>query len=290
MCYKYTYQLINIRILYIENGKLKKLWGISIMKKRFKIMVMFLSFVLLLAACGKSNETSSGSSKNDKVLKMATSADFKPFESRDKEGNIVGFDIDLANLIADELGYKLEIEDMNFDGLIGALQSKRVDMVMAGMSTTEKRKKNVDFSKEYHRSGEMFLSLPDKKIESLESLEGKTVGVQLGTIQEEGANELSKKYGFTVKPVDNAGVLIQELLSNRVDAVYMDSVVAVGYRDEQGLFGFDDPTTSSPGMAIAFPKGSDLVDDVNKALDKLEKEGKIKELKEKWKLDQVAIE
>lgn len=192
MCYKYTYELINIRILYIENGKLKKLWGISIMKKQFKIMVMFLSFVLLLAACGKSNEMSSNSSKNDKVLKMATSADFKPFESRDKEGNIVGFDIDLANLIADELGYKLEIQDMNFDGLIGALQSKRVDMVMAGMSTTEKRKKNVDFSKEYHRSGEMFLSLPDKKIESLESLEGKTVGVQLGTIQEEGANELSK--------------------------------------------------------------------------------------------------
>ncbi|MFC4559956.1 transporter substrate-binding domain-containing protein [Virgibacillus kekensis] len=255
--------------------------------KIFGKLVVF-AIIMVLAACGgngEGNEGSAEASEEQKVLKMATSADFPPFESRDPQGNFEGFDIDLAHIIAKELGYKLEIEDMKFDGLIGALQAGRVDFVMAGMSATEKRKKNVEFSTEYNHSGEMFISQPDSTIKSLEDLKGKTVGVQLGTIQEEGAEKLSEKYGFEVKKLDNSSVLIQELKSNRVDVAYMDKTVAVGYIEEQGLAGFDDPTSSSPGMGIAFPKGSDLVDDVNKVLKKLEENGKLQELKDKWLKD-----
>ncbi|WP_449369433.1 ABC transporter substrate-binding protein [Virgibacillus byunsanensis] len=241
-----------------------------------------------MVACGDSNndeDSSTDASQDKEVLKMATSADFPPFESRDTEGNFEGFDIDLAHKIAEELGYELEIEDMSFDGLIGALQSGRVDMVMAGMSTTEKRQKNVDFSNEYNRSGEMFISKADASIESLENLEGKTVGVQLGTIQEEGAEKLSEEYGFEVKKVDDASILIQELNSNRIDVGYMDKTVAVGYVDEQGFVGFDDPTTVSPGMGVAFPKDSELVEDVNNILEDLEESGELDELKDKWLSD-----
>lgn len=252
-------------------------------------------FVVLLAACGsgdpESNNASNGSDTTEeqgngdkKVLKMATSADFPPFESFDLEGNFEGFDIDVANAIADELGYELKVEDMNFDGLIGALQAGRVDMVMAGMSATEDRRENVDFSVEYHRSGEMFVTKKDAEIKSLEDLEGLTVGVQLGTIQEEGADELSEKYGFEVKKVDKAALLIQELNSNRIDVGYMDKTVAEGFIAEQGLDGFDDPTTSSPGMAIAFPQGSELTEEINVALEKLIDNGTITELEEKWEL------
>ncbi len=255
------------------------------MKYSFSKFIALLLIISMLAACGTSEgnaDASASDSEDKKVLKMATSADFPPFESRDKDGNFEGFDIDLAHLIADKLGYELEIEDMKFDGLIGALQSSRVDMVMAGMSATEKRKKNVDFSTEYNHSGEMFISLKDSEIKELQDLKGKTVGVQLGTIQEEGAEKLSKEYGFNVKKVDNSSILIQELKSNRVDVAYMDKTVAVGYIEEQGFSGFDDPTSSSPGMGIAFPEGSDLVDDVNKVLNELEKSGKLQELKDKW--------
>lgn len=257
------------------------------MKSSFIKIALFMLFIGLLAACGSNEEKGSSGNGSDsagdkKVLKMATSADFPPFESRDPEGNFEGFDIELAHLIAEKLGYELEIEDMKFDGLIGALQAGRVDMVLSGMSATEKRKKNVDFSMEYHRSGEMFVTKPDASISDLESLKGKTVGVQLGTIQEEGADKLSKEYDFKVKKVDNANVLIQELKSNRIDVAYMDKAVAIGYINEQGLKGFDDPTTSSPGMAIAFPKGSELVDDVNKVLKELEESGKLQDLKDKW--------
>ncbi|AXI07990.1 ABC transporter substrate-binding protein [Oceanobacillus zhaokaii] len=258
------------------------------MKSSFSKLLVLAFMIAVLAACGSTNNEGTDSNASEggdkKVLKMATSADFPPFESRDTKGNFEGFDIDLANLIADELGYELEIEDMKFDGLVGALQSNRVDMVLAGMSADEKRKKNVDFSTEYHRSGEMFLTKPDSAIKDLEALKGKVVGVQLGTIQEEGADALSEEYGFEVKKVDNAGILIQEINSNRIDVAYMDKEVATGYMEKQGLIGFDDPTTSSPGMAVAFPKGSELVEDVNGVLEELEASGKIQELRDKWEL------
>src|SRR5699024_1480346 len=102
-----------------------------------------------------------------------------------------------------------------------------------------------------------------EELEDLDDLTGKVVGVQLGTIQEEGAEKLAEQYDFEVKKVDDAGLLIQELNSNRIDVGYMDKSVAVGYMDSQDLIGFDDPTKSSPGMGIAFPKGSDLVEPVN---------------------------
>lgn len=253
--------------------------------KKLYIGILSIFIISMLAACGSqaSGEQKQGEESSDKkVLKMATSADFPPFESHNEKGDIVGFDVDLANKIADKLGYQLEIQDMKFDGLVGALQSGRVDMVMSGMSTTEKRRKNVDFSKQYHRSGEMFIYKKDADIKKLEDLKGKTVGVQLGTIQEEGADKLSKKYGFKVKKVDNANILGQELASNRIDVGYLDKTVAKGYMKSQNLTGFDDPTTSSPGMGVAFPKGSDLTEKVNNILKELEASGEMDKLKDKW--------
>ncbi|WP_370512368.1 ABC transporter substrate-binding protein [Planomicrobium sp. CPCC 101110] len=260
------------------------------MKNTF--IAMSASFTLLLGACGSTEESQTGSegASEDKVLEMATSADFAPFESRNPEGEFVGFDIDLANHIADELGYELKITDMKFDGLIGALQNNRVDMVLSGMSATDERKENVDFSTEYNRSGEIFITTKDSSIKSLEDLEGKTLGVQLGSIQEEGANQIKADEGinFEIKALDESGALIQELLSNRVDAVYMDKAAGFGYTEAQDLAHFDDPTTSSPGMAVAFPKGSELVDDVNKVLKEAEESGKLQELKDKWLSEELT--
>lgn len=251
------------------------------MKKKSLFIGLLASAALLLGACG--DDTAAGTEKKE-VLKMGTSAEFPPFESINAEGDFVGFDIDLANYIADELGYELQITDMKFDGLIGALQNDRVDLVIAGMSATDSRRENVDFSTEYNRSGEMFVTPAGSDVKSLENLEGLTVGVQLGTIQEEGANKILEEEGvtFELKALDDSGALIQEILSGRIDAAYMDKEVALGYLEQQDLEAFDDPTTSSPGMAVAFPKGSDLVDDVNDILAEAEESGFLKELQEKW--------
>ncbi len=257
------------------------------MLKKWGLVGTITFCAMLLGACGGESSTNEGANVSKdgekKVIEMATSADFPPFESRDVEGNFEGFDIDLANYIADELGYELKIQDMKFDGLIGALQTERIDMVLSGMSATDKRKENVDFSTEYNHSGEMFITLKDSDIKTIEDLKGKSLGVQLGTIQEDGAKKIQKEtVDFEMKAVDNSNVLIQELLSKKIDVAYMDKAVAQGYIEEQGLAGFDDPTSSSPGMAVAFPKGSELVDQVNEVLKEAEESGKLQELKDKW--------
>ncbi|MBS4175272.1 transporter substrate-binding domain-containing protein [Bacillus sp. FJAT-49736] len=251
------------------------------MKKLLLLLSIILS-VSLLGACGQSKSTGANGDNNKKVLIMGTSADFPPFETRDINGNIVGFDVDLGKYIAKKLGYKLEVRDMKFDGLIGALQAKRVDMVISGMSATDDRKKNVDFSDEYHHSGEMFVTKKDSSINSVNDLKGKTVGFQLGSIQEEGAKNLQKTVKFNTKALDDATAIIQELLSNRIQVAYLDKSVAEGYIKKQGLAGFNDPTSSSPGMGIAFPKDSNLVNDVNKILKEMQDNGKMDELKAKW--------
>ena len=253
------------------------------MKKNILFITVIFTLVFL-AACGQDNSegTNEENTAEEKVLIMGTSADFAPFESRDASGEIEGFDIDLANYIAEELGYTLEIRDMKFDGLVGALQTNRVDIVLAGMSATEKRDKNVDFSLPYNHSGEMFVTLKDSDIKTVEDLKGKTLGVQLGTIQEEGAQKIQETVDFEIKKLDSAQNLIQELLTNRIEVAYIDKSVATGYIAEQGLAGFDDTTSSSPGMAVAFPEGSDLIDDVNKVIEQMQENGKLEELKEKW--------
>lgn len=261
------------------------------MFKKICLPVLSMILLFLLAACGTSNAEAEGNSEAEQeeskgTLIMGTSADYPPFESFTPEGEFEGFDIDLAHLIAEELGYELKIKDMKFDGLVGSLQADRVDMVMAGMSATEERQENVDFSTEYHHSGEMFVTAKDSNIKSIDDLEGKIVGVQLGTIQHEGAEELQKEIDFEIKSMDQGSTLIQELKSGRIDVGYMDKTVAEGYIKEQDLAGFDDPTISSPGMAVAFPKGSELKDEVSAIIDEYLEDGTIDELAEKWELNE----
>lgn len=258
------------------------------MKKVLGKLLMLVLVIGLLAACGNNDgDSSSVSSDGDKkVIRMATSADYEPFESIDENGEFVGFDIDLAKAIAEELGYELQITDMDFNGLIGALQSNKADMVLSGMNATEERKENVDFSIEYLPANSTFITAPDNAITSLDDLEGKTVGVQLGSIQQEGVEELKDEYNLEIKVVDKAPLLVQEILAGKIDVAYVDKDVAEGYIEAEGLVGFDDPSTSAPGYAIAFPKGSELVDDVNKVLEQFKEDGTLQQLIDKWGLGQ----
>ena len=132
---------------------------------------------------------------------MATSADYAPFEyiESDKSDEIIGFDVDLAKAIAGKLGYEIEVKDMDFGGLIQSLKSGQADFVLAGMTPTEKRKKNVDFSDIYYTAQHMIISKKENGIETVEDLEGKTVGVQLGSIQEGKAEEINKTVAIKVE-------------------------------------------------------------------------------------------
>ena len=113
-------------------------------------------------------------------IQMTTNAEFEPFEYKDGD-EIVGIDIDLSQAIADKLGVKLEVSDIAFDSLIPSMNAGKADFIAAGMTATEDRKKNVDFSDPYFNASQAIIVAKDSDIKTREDLNGKTVGVQQGT-------------------------------------------------------------------------------------------------------------
>ena len=251
---------------------------------------MLLSIVFILGACGTSTDENSSNSdsgsSDEKVLVMGTSADYAPFEYIDtaKSDDIIGFDIDLANALGEKLGYKIQVKDMDFSGLISALQSGKVALVLPGMSPPPERAENVDFSDIYFTAKDLVVTTKDSNIKSVQDLEGKKVGVQLGSIQEDAAKEIAKTVKVTVENRDRIPQLIQEIKAGRFDAAIIEDVVATGYLNKE------DTLTSFPaieanedaGSAIAFPKNSDLTEKFNAELKKMKDNGEIDELVVKW--------
>ncbi|GAB4235833.1 MAG: transporter substrate-binding domain-containing protein [Elainellaceae cyanobacterium] len=226
-------------------------------------------------------ETSSGD--GSRTLVMATSADYPPYEYVDSTSGsqeIVGFDVEIAKYITEELGYDLEIQNVDFNGLIPALQSQRADFVMAGMTPTEERKQNVDFSDIYYEAQNTIVSRQGSSLTTAESLQGKTVGVQLGSTQEQAARDLE---GLNVKPLNRINEMIQELKAGRIDAIIMEDTVAKGYVESNPDLEFNAiPNEGEAGSAIAFPKGSELVNEFNPVLQEMKESGKLEELVNKW--------
>lgn len=258
--------------------------------KKISLFIISLLVIGLLAACGtnneEGNETSTGTGNEEKkVLKMATSADYPPFEYIDttKGSEIIGFDIDLVNALAEKTGYEVEVQDMDFNSLIPALQAKQIDLVLAGMTPTPERAENVDFTDIYYTANHMIVSLKDKEIKSVEELDGKTIGVQLGSIQEEKANEIAEKVNVKIENRNKISELIQEMKSGRIDAAIIEDTVANGYFEKDPeLVGFTLPGEEEAGSAIAFQKGSTVTKEFNDALNEMKENGELDELVVKW--------
>lgn len=247
-----------------------------------KLGIIFMACVVLfsITACSK------GESKK---LIMATSADYYPYEFIDTASGseeTVGFDIDVAKLIAAELGFEFEIINMDFGGLLGALQAGQADFVLAGMTPNEERAKNVDFSKVYYDSdgSNAILALKTNEIKTVEDLQGRKIAAQLGSAQEQAAKKIT---GTELVLLNKIPEMVQEVLAGRVDAIIIEETAAQKYVENYTDLEYT-PYSSEGlnGIAVAFPKGSDKVEQFNKAIDKLKETGKLDELVEKWKLEE----
>lgn len=246
--------------------------------KKWLLLLVTVCAAFSLAACGTS------SSSDKKTLVMGTSADYPPFESKDGD-NIVGFDVDLAKALAKKTGHELEVQDMDFNGLVTALKTNKVDIVLSGMTPTPQRKKQVDFSNVYYTAHNMIVTKKSSGIKSLDDLKGKTVGVQLGSIQEEKAKELTSKYDLKVENRNRISDLTEEIKAGRFEAAIIEDIVAEKYLNknkELTAFNLPKDPDDQAGSAIAFKKGSDLTEKFNKALKEMEKSGELDKLKEKW--------
>lgn len=222
--------------------------------------------------------------KSKGKLVVGTSADYAPYEFHTQvngKDQIVGFDIEIAKQFAKDLGVELEIKDMAFDGLLVALQADKVDMVFAGMTPTEERKKNVDFSDIYFTATHRFMlrSGEEAGISKMEDLKGKKIGVQKGSIQE-GIAQTNFEAG-NIKSLDKVPDLVLDLKNKKIDAVLVESTVAdLTVQKNQGIAIASGLEVQDPdgGCAIAMKKGStELQTEINKTLKKLKDEYKVKQ-------------
>lgn len=226
-----------------------------------------------------------GACSNEKKLTMLTSADYPPYESMDTDTNeIVGFDVDIAKYITKELGYELEVKDMDFNSLITAMNAGKGDFIMAGMTPDEDRKKNADFSDIYFTAKHLVVSKKDSGINTLADLEGKTVGVQTGSIQEDEAEKIAETVKITIETRNKVPELVQEILAGRFDAVIIEDTVAVGhFKNNPDLTGFEiEEENGEAGSAIAFEKDSKLTEEFNRVLNEMKENGELDKLVVKW--------
>ncbi len=223
--------------------------------------------------------------KEAKKLVIGTSADYPPYEFHkeiDGKDTIIGFDVNIAQEIAKDLGVELEINDMKFDGLIAALKTGKVDMVLAGMNPTEERKQSVDFSKIYYTAQHaVIVRAEDKdKYKTLADLKGKEIGAQKGAIQEELAK--TQIEAANVKGLGKVTDLVLELKNKKVDAIVVEVPVAKFYVEKNKDLAITESTfkveEGEQGSAVAVKKGDEaFIQAINKTLDRLIKEGKIEE-------------
>ena len=248
------------------------------MKKKFQIICMCIFvFVLLAAGCG--------GSKAKKELIVGTEPAFAPFEfQKENSKDFVGFDIDLIQAIAKQMGYeKCTIQGMGFDALIPALDAKNIDVAIAGMTITDERAKKVNFSKPYYKSGlAIVVNKDNNSINDIADLKGKKIAVQIGTT---GAMEAEKIAGAKITSFNTNGEACLELKNKAVDAVIGDLPVEAyflqqGGKDFAKIVG---KTLTSEDYGIAVAKSNTaLAKDVDKALDTLKQNGEYDKLYKKW--------
>ena len=254
------------------------------MSKKLLVLCMtgLLAVMALAAGCGGTQKDAASSA--EKVLRVGTTADFAPFEFQDADGkDYQGFDMDLIRAVGKEMGYKVEIQNLNFDGLIPSLETGNVDLVVSGMSINDERKAKVLFSEPYYKSGLTIVVKKDNTaINAFKDLTGKKVAVQIGTTS---AEEVRKLPNVEVKEFNSSADTFMELKAGGVDAVVNDRPVNDYYIVKSGETGVRslDELLSSEDYGIALnKKDAELQKKIDAALEKLKQSGEYDKIYAKW--------
>lgn len=213
------------------------------------------------------------------TLLMATNAEFPPYEYYEGQ-DVVGIDAEIAAAIAKELGMTLEIEDMAFDAIIPSLTAGKAQIALAGMTVTPERQENVDFSDTYVKASQAIIVRADNTdITNADSLNGKTIGVQLGTTGDLFATEVTDK----MERYNKGFEAVQSLKQSKIDAVVIDDQVAKALAEgNDDVKVLAEPFTTEE-YAIAIKKGNtELLEKVNGALATLKENGELQKIVDKY--------
>jgi polar amino acid transport system substrate-binding protein len=243
------------------------------MKRQYLILLFLLIASLVITSCGGQSQK----------VKVAMDATWPPFEYVDEQTkDIVGFDVDLIQAIAEKQGLELELLNVSWDPLLAGMAQCQYDIAISAMTITEERKQSFLFSDPYFAAGQIVTVRSDNMdIAGKDSLVGKTVGAQLGTT---GAIETEKMEGVTLKTYDDIGLAFQDLMNGQIDAVIADNPLALGYvgqnPDKLKTVG-EVFTDEYYGIAVCKNK-SDLQATLNEGLAEVQAEGLIDQLIVKW--------
>lgn len=186
-----------------------------------KKQVLALSLVLAFSSA------SSAFAAVPKNLRIGTDPTYAPFESKNAQGQLVGFDIDLADEICKRIEAKCSYVESDFDALIPSLKAKKIDVIISSLSITEKRQQEIAFSEKLYAANSRLIAPKGSPIQpTTESLKGKTIGLLQGTTQETYANQYWRPKGVTVTPYANQDLVYQDLTAGRIDAAFQDEVAA----------------------------------------------------------------
>lgn len=232
--------------------------------------------------------------KAQKKLIVGTSADYPPYEFHkmiDGKDQIAGFDIDIAKEIAKDLGVELEVVDMDFSAILSAVETGMADIGIGGINPTPEREEQVDFSNIYFTSSYTVLAKKEKieELKTKEDLNGKIIGVQLGSIQEKMAHE--QVDAANVVALGKVTDLALQLQSDLVDAIILEVPVAESYAMQNENFAvadnikFEGDEIEGGCVVVAADGESEILDEINKTIDRLNKENKIEE----YYADAVAL-
>jgi len=215
-----------------------------------------------------------------KALIVGTDPTFQPMEFT-QGGKMVGYDIDLANLLAKQVGVPVKLKNITFDNLFTALQQHQIDMIISAVTITPEREKKYTFSKHYLNAGQVIITQKTNElIKAPADLKGKKIGVQQGTTDESEAlkytdDKLVIRYPDFVQAT-------KALVSGTIDAIITDLPSAQGIVGTNPTLKIASDPFTNDYYGIVFRKGDPEVAPVNKALDSLSVRGYLTELKHKW--------
>ena len=278
------------------------------MKKFAMLLAALLLMMTVFAACGESKDAASGASQpggaassseaageesaqpadtgdGDNTLVMATNAFFEPYEYYEGD-DIVGIDAEVGKAIADKLGMDFEISDVDFDAIIPNVQSGKASMGMAGMTVTEDRQKNVNFTRSYATAVQVVIVPEGSDIATIDDMAGKKIGVQQGTTGDIYCSAPVEEDGFGEENVTryNKGTdAVMALLSGKVDCVVIDNEPAKAFVAANEGLKILDTAYAEEEYAICIAKDNEeLLEKVDTALGELIDDGTVQSIVDKY--------
>lgn len=249
------------------------------MKKITAIFMIIFSLILSLSCNNKGNSSESVENTEDKIIYVGIDAAFPPFGYLDN-GNIAGFDYDIMSEIAKLTDMKEEFNQMQFAGLLPALQTKKIDVIIAGMTVTEERKEFVNFSETYYVSSQVILvHRDDNTINNFDNLEGKNVGTVIGTTGDVIMTENEK---VNTKKFDTGAQAVLSLKEKKIDAIVFDKEPCKNFAKYNEEIKLIDSDSVHEDYAIAVRKeDTSLLENINRGISIIMTNGTYESLIEK---------